>query len=221
MDFDTAELISYGIFLGGLMVWLAGLLFLIRSGRYRSIHSGMRDEADIEPGNLEKDIHPESIEIEGRSADLISRASAVLAGNPTGTLGWVRITEQTQDRLTFERSRGFGSGILRGKIFMQPQGLHRTRIGYHLQFSGKPMLLWAGYLFLFLGLATLVVGFWILKTLVINHPNPTVRWQVLQGLQVIHFLWPPFLFGGIYRKTLQTTRHQLEALIQNLPYHPE
>ena len=27
-----------------------------------------------------------------------------------------------------------------------------------------------------------------------------IRWQSIQILHVIHFLWPPFLFAGLYRR---------------------
>jgi len=36
--------------------------------------------------------------------------------------------------------------------------------------------------------------------------------------QVIHFLWPPFLFGGLYRRVQTHVRNTFDSLVHNLPY---
>jgi len=38
-------------------------------------------------------------------------------------------------------------------------------------------------------------------------------------LQVVHFLWPPFLFGGLYRRGRSAVREAFEVMIHNLPYY--
>jgi hypothetical protein len=49
-------------------------------------------------------------------------------------------------------------------------------------------------------------------------PVAAVRGQTLQMLQVMHFLWPSFLFGALYRTRGRGMAAQLEALIHNLPF---
>ncbi len=40
-------------------------------------------------------------------------------------------------------------------------------------------------------------------------------------LQVSHFLWPPFLFGALYRRGIRGVAVQFEALVTNLPFCKE
>src|SRR5262249_33300367 len=43
-------------------------------------------------------------------------------------------------------------------------------------------------------------------------------WQTFQMAQAVHFLWPPFLFGALYRQGRRAAA-QFEALAHNLPYY--
>jgi len=70
-----------------------------------------------------------------------------------------------------------------------------------------------------LGLVALGVGFWLIRTCVVTHPNPGVRAQAVQMVQAVHFLWPPFLCGALYRRGRSTIRNGFEVLIHNLPYY--
>jgi hypothetical protein len=44
------------------------------------------------------------------------------------------------------------------------------------------------------------------------NPNPAVRWQALQILQICHVLWPPFLIYFIYQRTLTTIKSAITRL---------
>jgi hypothetical protein len=70
-----------------------------------------------------------------------------------------------------------------------------------------------------LGLIALAVGGWAVFTYVASSPEPAVRWQTVQMVHVVHFLWPPFLFGALYRRGMQGVAAQFEALAHNLPYY--
>lgn len=43
-------------------------------------------------------------------------------------------------------------------------------------------------------------------------PSPMMRWQVLQTLQIVHALWPPFLVMWLY----SVGRTQSKILIENV-----
>jgi hypothetical protein len=60
---------------------------------------------------------------------------------------------------------------------------------------------------------------WAVFTYLVSAPEPAVRWQTLQMLQVVHFLWPPFLFGALYRRGMKEVTAQFEAVAYNLPYY--
>ena len=76
-------------------------------------------------------------------------------------------------------------------------------------------------IFLVLGVIALVTGFVLVNTLVVPNRDPAVRGQTLQMLQVGHFLWPPFLFGGLYRRQYTAVRARFDTLIHNLPYYED
>jgi len=37
--------------------------------------------------------------------------------------------------------------------------------------------------------------------------------------QAVHFLWPPFLFGALYRRRHTAVQSTLELAVHNLPYY--
>ncbi len=49
-------------------------------------------------------------------------------------------------------------------------------------------------------------------------PIPTCASQAVQTVQLVHFLWPPFLFASRSRQLARMIRAQMEALVNNLPY---
>ena len=79
-------------------------------------------------------------------------------------------------------------------------------------------MLWLGAAFQGLGLVALVAGFCLIRVYVVHDPNPEVRWQTFQMLQAGQFLWPPFLFAGLYRVGRRTVHSGLDLLVHNLPY---
>ena len=42
--------------------------------------------------------------------------------------------------------------------------------------------------------------------------------QAVQMAQVVHFLWPPFLFGGLYRQRRRVAEEGFDRLLHNLPF---
>ena len=50
------------------------------------------------------------------------------------------------------------------------------------------------------------------------HLSEALDWQTFQMLQAIHFLWPPFLFGYLYRKWWSAAGAALETMVHNLPH---
>jgi hypothetical protein len=67
------------------------------------------------------------------------------------------------------------------------------------------------------GLLALGIGYWAVDTFLIASPDPELRWQTLQMAQAVHFLWPSFPFGALYRQGRRAVAAQLTALAHNLP----
>jgi hypothetical protein len=223
MDPEVARVVLAVITAAGAVVWLAGLGFLLASSRARQ--GGTRhDPAELAlAGESPEGWLSGSAEVAGQASALVSRAAAVLAqGSPS--FGQLMILEKADDHVRFERA-GVGVGkppagqwFRRGELRFMPLGSGRTRVEWAVEPAAMRGLLWLGGLFQAAGLAALVLGAWAVYTFLASSHDPAARWQTLQMLQVVHFLWPPFLFGALYRRGTTAVAAQFDALAHNLPY---
>jgi hypothetical protein len=220
MDPETAQIVLIAIAAAGAVVWLIALGFLIASARPRP--AGVGDE-----GGLADEWPPEwlsgSTEVEGDAAELSTRAASLLARGTTFPGVPLKIVEKTDRHVRFERAgllfgRRSPGSVLRGELRFTPAGQGRTRVAWGAEPSDLRFLLWLGGAFLAAGLVVLVTLCWALDTWVASSPDPTVRWQIFQMFQAVHFLWPPFLFGGLYRAGRKWAAAQLDAFANNLPH---
>ena len=51
-----------------------------------------------------------------------------------------------------------------------------------------------------LGLVAISAAGIVMWMFVVDSPKPAVRGQAFQAFQVLHFMWPPFLFSSIHRR---------------------
>jgi hypothetical protein len=225
MDPDMARVVLAGITTLGAIVWLIGLQFLIASARTeRTGHQPAPGEADLSGGEPAGWLGG-SAEVEGDARLLASRATTMLAKGNLATFGVVKILQKTDDSVLFERAeegmgnRPAGQWFRRGELHFLPLGSGRTRIEWAAEPARMGVLLGVGGVFQVLGLVALAVGCWALGTFVVPSPEPAVRWQTIQMVQAVHFLWPPFLFGALYRRARRAVAAQFDALVNNLPYH--
>jgi hypothetical protein len=219
MDIETARLVLAAITAAGGVVWLIGLRFLLASSRRRGAADGALTEEGRE-GWLSG-----SAEVEGEPGTLSSRAATFLAQGSPYAFSPVKIVEKADDRIRFERvdagmaNQPAGQWFHRGELRFVGLGPGRTRVEWVVEPLTMRWLLWVGGAFLAAGLAALVVGCWAIDTYIASSPNPAVRWQTFQMFQAVHFLWPPFLFGALYRQGTRAVAAQFEALASNLPFH--
>lgn len=223
MDQQTAQWILYAITVAAGVAWMAGLRFLVQSVRIgQSGHSREISRFGEEPPPA--NVMVGAAEVEGEADALSSRAASILAGD-AARFGCVKIVERTNDGLRFEAipsataTSPAGQCLRGGQLRFTPVAHNRTRIDYGIDVSAGRGLLWGGAVFVVLGLVAILVGYTAIQTWVVPDPNVAVRAQTFQMFQVVHFLWPPFLFGGIYRLQRRAVRHGFDALIHNLPYH--
>ena len=219
---ETAELVLYAIAGAGALVWIAGLWFLLASRK-----AGAAAPATGRWGSREDEASRMAsgfVDVDGEPDDLLARAASVLAAGTFGALGAVKILERTESKIVLEpvdigpAGQPRWSGFRRAELFFSSAGHGRTRVGYSVHGSSRSWLLAVGGAFQVLGLLALVAGVWAIRTFVVPSENPGVRWQTIQMVQAIHFLWPPFLFGGLYRKQGRWIRTAFETFIQNLPH---
>ena len=215
MSSEIAEAILAVICVIAAIVWLAGLWFLVSSYRADGVPAEQmaNDRGDNDPST--KDWLRGSVEIEAPLQGLTDKAAAFLPKVSSGSLS---ILEKSQDRLSFQRVGPAIRGLPeRGEIQFASLGGNRSQAEYAVQARGYRGLLWGGAIFQALGLVGLIAGGWAVDTFVVQSQDPTVRGQSLQMMQISHLLWPPFLFGGLYRAFRRRQRNQMWFLLRNLP----
>jgi hypothetical protein len=224
MNIEPHVIVFYAIAAVEVIVWLAALQFmLVVSRRPKPVREHDQEVLQL-AGPVPATLLAGSAEIDGSPSELSVRAAAHLAKQGPLTLGAVKITEQTPDRLVFESMPGAVQMPGGGRLFTSGQmrftsiGAKRTRVDYALEVPPRSWLLMLGWLFVGLGLLALAVAVCIVQLYVIGNANPALNWQSVQVVQAIHFLWPPFLFGGIYRRLRNHVRSTFEGMVHNLPY---
>ena len=222
MNSATAEIVLYGITGVGAVVWCFSLRFLLNSRRGRPAKPADRfSTTKPTPNNVIQG----SAEVEGEPGELTVRAAASLAKGICLQIGQLKILERSDERVAFEGpgpgGQSLGQIIKRGEIRFRRASRGRTDIGYDVEISRGQWLFIGGAICQILGLVALAVGFLLIHLLVVKSQDPQVRWQTVQMVQVVHFLWPPFLFGGLYRMHHRVVSRAFETLVHNLPYQGE
>ncbi len=69
-----------------------------------------------------------------------------------------------------------------------------------------------------LGVAAILAAAVVFPVLVIPSDNPAIRAQTAQVLQLVHFLWPPFLLTHQARRARSVVADRIGDLMANLPY---
>jgi hypothetical protein len=212
---EIAQQVVFGITALGAVVWLLSLSFLVKSGRL--MNAAKQDDLDEQPAQK---LLTGSAEVEGNPKTLADKVAAVLA---EGTLGPLKIVGKADDMIVFERvdpgiaRQPAGRWFRRGEFRFTALRQNRTQVEWAVE-PAFQWLLRVGGIVQTVGLVGLIVGCWAMSSFVATSPEPAVRWQSLQMLQVVHALWAPFLFGGLYRKGVRGVKAEFDALVNNLPY---
>lgn len=220
MDEQTARIIVYAITAVAILVWLAGLQTLASALRARRTINESFGRFAIEDVQSGDQIVGE-VEVDGAPADLSAKAASVLVRNLVPILRNVSVLHQDAGHLEFNY-RGSETGpSQRGRLQFAGRPGNRTQIDYAVEVPRNLGLLWAGFIVQAVGLLIVIALFVVMQQFVVPSPDPAIRWQVLQMLQVAHPLWPPFLLAYLYRQSGQSRRVGIDSLVRNLPYYPE
>lgn len=79
-------------------------------------------------------------------------------------------------------------------------------------------LLWVARAVVVVG--ALVTGglYYALSQYVATSADEGVRWQVVQMVQAVHLLWPPFLLAGLPRMMRRRVMEEVRRVVQNTPF---
>jgi hypothetical protein len=217
MSSDTAQVVLMAITAVGAVVWLIALWFLLGSFQKRATDPDLPSDHFGLVEQLSGNWFLGSAEVEGEPAVLLEKAASLLVKETSGS--W-KIVEKTNTHLAFQRIGLNRAGLPeQGQLRFNALGVGRTRIDYAIELPAFRWLMWLGFLFQLFGLVALVGGYWVISTYCLPSPNPEIRTQAIQMIQVAHFLWPPFLFGGLYRGRKRAVMDTFGIMLRNLPYY--
>jgi len=162
------------------------------------------------------------LETEGDAEEIATRIAESLAAGAGPVAQRFRLTERTSERIAFERAMpGMIAGpaqavIDSGLVTLEKTASGKVRIAYAGKIERLLRVTRLGLLIsLAAGLAALCVGAILIWVFVIPSETKGVRWQVFQTLQVMQFLWEPWLFIGLRRRGRRIARAYLETLVSN------
>lgn len=216
MDEDTARLVVIAVTAVGTLAWLAGLTAMIRAGRDRRESARVAAERFSAEGEPGRGTIVGEAEVDGQPEELSSKLATQLARESVGPFGPVKVVASDDREVAFEPAGAPMNGFRGGRVRLTPMG-QRTRIEYALRTSGSGLLI-GGWFMLALGLGTLIVVPCLAFTFAVPSPDPNVRAQSVQVVQMVHLLWPPFLFAALARQPGRMLRARMDALVHNLPY---
>lgn len=220
MDPEAARLLVLGIAAVGGVVWFTAWQFHRRTfGRPRATAGNAQLPLDEQP----EDWIIGSAELPGEPERLAGQAAATLAAGGSQHLPPLRIVDVSEGRVAFEGGGDRADAkptayIISGELRFTAIGAEKTAVDYAVVVGSSRGLKIGSAIFLSLGLVALVGGTWAMLAFVASNPNPEVRWQSFQMFQIIHVLWPPFLFAGIDRVRRRAVRSTMDTLVHNLPY---
>lgn len=222
MDVDGPEILFYVLWAAATFAWLWALKAMLEVTR---VARGADNGEELErlgmttPGN----VLAGTTEVTGNAAALSARAATLLAKQGSALLGPVKILERTNTQVTFEslgqplNAPQTGELFRRGELRFSPAG-DKTRIDYAIEVPSRSGILLMGWVFIVLGLGAIIFAVALILTTVLPSPDAGVRWQAVQMVQTVHFLWPPFLCMALYRRSRRHVRASIESLVHNLPF---
>ncbi len=221
MDPNLGVLIVIAIAAVGAIAWLAGLSVMARASRDRRARAEEAAERFEIAETAAAGTIVGEVEVEGRPEELSEKLARLMARDGMGPFGPVKIIACDRSELIFESAGpspgSAGAGTYRGRFRFSAKGT-QTRVEYAIEAPAGRVLLAFGWLFVALGLAALIAGCWLMFAFVLPNPNPSVRGQAVQMVQVVHFLWPPFLFATLARQPARMIQARVSAMLHNLPY---
>jgi hypothetical protein len=220
VDADIAKLVFFAIAVPMWIVWLIGVRYALS----RLQRGGVEEEGVPTPAD---DAGPRDVVVGERLFDgdpeaLSRKIAERLASSAGPGAGCVRIAERTRERVVFDCSTatvGRLAAFDKGVVTLTIEG-KRVRARYAVSLGGIARLMRVltyaccfayGPLFI-VGAPALV---WLL---VVNSEDPNVRWQVFQAAQMIHGVWPPFLFGALASAPRRATAAFFDTMLANVEH---
>jgi hypothetical protein len=222
MDSTLAYVIFAAIMVAGVIAWLCSLSLTLRLGTV-PLHTDGAGH-DFEPKSW-AGTELGSRTVRGTPAGLSKAlARALTQLNVGGFNSLFEIIERTDERLRLRKTGPLACNQPAGLYFSEADvrfeylGSNTTRIRYELGYdrlAKRIRSISLGIIFL-IGLPLMVIVGGLVWHFVLPNEYPGARWQVLQTLQIVHAIWPPFLLVYIYALGRRQSKTYFSNLLSNL-----
>lgn len=211
---ENTQIAFFILFAIACCLWMLGLWFSLRIGEGK--RSAWQDARAFQGPSGE-------IESEMPAAEFIPRFKKLLRYQAisVSVIKFV-VSEESEHSVTFKKLGPVACNLPTGLMF------DRVNLHTHLR-NGQQVIRYqvnqgkvtkvfkkiALGICLFLGIPALMVLSALIWHFCVQNPNPTMRWQVFQMLQISHVLWPPFLFVMIARQMQRGVKFFMENMIEH------
>lgn len=220
MSEETARIIVYAIAGLGTVIWLVAL-FMAK----RAFASPVRLDAgpavpqqERQEKNELETANTQHTWVEGTIDQLMPKLVRQVT---TSASADGMILERTTDTLVFEVNSPAGSNQLsrfRALVRFHQVQPNQCEMVYTLENQSPAYLPIVAGLFLVLGATAIIVTVGAMEAWVIPNPNMGVRGQVFQTFQIVHLIWPPFLFITIKNQFKKNSERCLQKIVNNLRF---
>ena len=211
METESAYIVLYVILAAGVVVWFFGVLSWLRT-----FGSGADTEVR---GEVEYEVEPSKVR-QGLTRLLASGAGGGVSARILDASDHQVVAEltlmETIHRKGRARTRQRSGAILTCRLEPRLNGC-LLRYQMDLSATGRGMRI-GGVVLLALGVVALASVAILMPALVIEHEDSAIRGQVWQSLQVIHFLWPPYLLAFVTRRTRSMIQVLVEDMLRNMRF---
>ncbi len=218
MDTQLARVVVATLLGIAIVVWLAAVRFVARARR--SVEPAADDNrlTSIDSASPEG-LLAGQVEVEASAVGLSGQLARVLSQPQGPALGAIKVLHVDDTSVEFvQASSQPNCAFHEGRVRFVPDGPRRAVATYVLDPVSGRGLLFAAQAMLVAGIAAIGITAYLMESYVVSSPNPAVRWQCVQSLQVAHFLWPPFMFAARYRARRRQAVDQIETVLANLPH---
>jgi len=155
-----------------------------------------------------------SAEVAQDPANVLQRLTRLLVGNRPGSPLQRATIDSANDREV--QWSTLGAFAHRGTA-RATGSRDRARVEWAIE-GRRASLLWLARLVVVIG-AAVTFGLWYaLGTWALPSEHPAARGQVVQMVQAIHALWPPFLLAGIALRFRNAAGEEVRRAVQNAPF---
>jgi len=206
MSTQAASILVLAVTAVGAVLWLVAVA---RALRIRRLGAG-----PIEGG--------EAL-VEGDAEKVSGRITEALLAGTVLPLVPLRIVSSGPEGVRFRSSVGasmlpFTAGI-EGEYAISRAGEGRVRVRIGTNRAAQKRGAAVGLLICLLAGLPLLVGLPILLfVLVVPSPIPAVRWQAVQVVQMVHALWPPFLFVWLGTRNQRLVEDALGQVLDRIRF---